>query len=440
VVLYAFYLFTSEYCHCQPDVWMLLPPLAALHLRRHQLARLTTAAPGYGTLVTWSLAEGLCWGAGCLIKPYVALPGLACWLVSTAVTWRASAQAARRLAADTAGLLLGGLLAGGAWLLWLVQSGALPYFRETVRDWNSAYYSSHKVSWLQRTWTLFVELRPWGYVHLLAVTFALAAVLKLLLPRSGKPASGADALARAEGLLGAFYLAWLFQAVYVQWALPYHLVPPVLLALTFLVSWAARVRLRRAARAGFVVLAALVVAKSLVFEAPRLALWGRCWREGGSPEVRNSLARVAGSDATDWVHLARVAEFLRGQGIRDGELTCYHRGTIPLYLELGVQPSTRLVWIDILLLFFPGHMDEIRSELAHSGQRYIVSDLGGIRSKDSTWAVSVGQDQSLALPPDFPRDWATHYPWSEPIVFRSGRYLVHRATGPVGTLTGIFKE
>jgi hypothetical protein len=188
------------------------------------------------------------------------------------------------------------------------------------------------------------------------------------------------------------------------------------------------------------VLAALVMAKSLVFEAPRLALWGRCWREGSSPEVRNGLALIVGFDATDWIHLARVAEFLRGEGVRDGELTCYHRGTIPLYLELGVQPSTRLVWIDILVHFFPGHMDEMRSELAHSGQRYLVSDLGGPRSLDPALAVSGGKDQPLALPPGFPRDWATHYPWSEPVVFRSGRYLVHRATGPVGTLTGIFKE
>jgi hypothetical protein len=186
------------------------------------------------------------------------------------------------------------------------------------------------------------------------------------------------------------------------------------------------------------VFAVLVAARSLVSEGQRLALWGRCWREGGSPEVRNGLARVSGADATDWVHLARVAEFLREQGVRDGELTCYHRGTTPLYLELGVRPATRLVWVDILVHFFPGHADRMRAELSQSGQRYVVSDLRVASPKGL--AGNGRTDQTPALPPNFPGDWATRYPWSEPVVFRSGRYLVHRVTGPVGTLTGAVRE
>jgi hypothetical protein len=42
--------------------------------------------------------------------------------------------------------------------------------------------------------------------------------------------------------------------------------------------------------------------------------------------------------------------------------------------------------------------------------------------------------QPLTLPPSFPAEQAAYYPWSQPIVFRSGRYLVHRVTDPVKEL------
>ena len=43
---------------------------------------------------------------------------------------------------------------------------------------------------------------------------------------------------------------------------------------------------------------------------------------------------------------------------------------------------------------------------------------------------AVNPDNPLALPSSFPQQFADRYPWREPIVFRSGRYLVHRVTGP----------
>jgi hypothetical protein len=42
-----------------------------------------------------------------------------------------------------------------------------------------------------------------------------------------------------------------------------------------------------------------------------------------------------------------------------------------------------------------------------------------------------------ALPPAFSRAcaaWRDVFPWSEPVVFRAGRYVVHRVEGPVRRL------
>src|SRR5262249_18260598 len=131
----------------------------------------------------------------------------------------------------------------------------------------------------------------------------------------------------------------------------------------------------------------------------------------------------------DWVSLERVADFLRKRGVHDGELTCYHANTIPLYQELEVAPSTRYIYFHNALLMFPGHGGEIRAELAGSRQRFLVTNL---REAGLTTAqAAAGQPQ--ALPPAFPEHLKAVYPWSEPIVFRAGRYVVHDVTGRPGS-------
>ena len=63
----SFYLTTSEGVHAQPDVWMLLPALAALHLRRRQTVALARADLPPCRAAAWGALEGVCWGAGCLV-------------------------------------------------------------------------------------------------------------------------------------------------------------------------------------------------------------------------------------------------------------------------------------------------------------------------------------------------------------------------------------
>src|SRR6266542_1383801 len=82
VLLFAFYLSTSEWSHAQPDAWMLLPAMAALHLRLRLVQALTgEPVPTRGTTAL-SLLEGMCWAAACLFKPFVALPAFLVWLTS----------------------------------------------------------------------------------------------------------------------------------------------------------------------------------------------------------------------------------------------------------------------------------------------------------------------------------------------------------------------
>jgi len=83
---------------------------------------------------------------------------------------------------------------------------------------------------------------------------------------------------------------------------------------------------------------------------------------------------------------------------------------------------------------FPSRAEQVRSELEASPVRYVVSDLFSLRMTFREIHESA-PGKGPSLPPGFPRhEFATIFPWYEPLVFRSGRYVVHRVTGPIKKL------
>jgi hypothetical protein len=397
LALAAFYLSTSEGNHCQRDLWMLLPALAALYLRRRQADALARTDPQPLRLAVRALLEGFCWGLACWIKPFVLVPAAACWLTAAASSRR------RLLILDGAALLGGGLVAGAAGGAWLVASGTWPYFVDVFRNWNPEYAAGGP-GWRTRTVLLLSVFRPWGLVHLLAIPAAVTA------------------LRGRQALLAACYLGWLVQAAYLQKGHEYVLAPTVLLALTVIAARLAATPPGRVGRLGLLGVAILLAAGHPAFNPGRLVLWTRCWRDGG-PELRDRLRLVGDPLGADWADLARVADFLRRLDLHDGELTCYHNFTHPLLLDLGLKPSTPFLHFDTTLAAFPSRRPQVRGALASSRQRWVVSDL---------LAVGLHRGQTEA---DLPPRWTRLYPWSEPVVFRAGRYAVHRMAGPVAPLT-----
>ena len=66
------------------------------------------------------------------LKPHVIVPAFAVWLVSAVLIGRAAGW--RCAFTDALGLLVGGLVAGGLGVLWLVRSGAWPYFVDVFTE------------------------------------------------------------------------------------------------------------------------------------------------------------------------------------------------------------------------------------------------------------------------------------------------------------------
>jgi hypothetical protein len=434
LLLFAFYLSISEWCHGQPDTWMLLPALAALHLRQRQAVALAGRSLPARRRAGLSLLEGICWATACLIKPFVALPALLAWLAGVTLACRSGRGWSRWLVADAACLLAGGLLVGAAWQGWLLASGSWSTYWQNVRDFRGEYYSQAP-DFSDRCVKLFVDLYPWGVVQVAALVVALASLTHLLTV-AWKTETPLKASTLSTPLLAALYVGWLVQAHFIQTQYQYHIVPVVLLALPLLVgSFGSTEKPHRA----WVILLGIVafgVSSGGAFRPARLSLWGRCWTEGYSPELRDCLALNDWKQlAPDWRELEKVASFLREKQVGDGELTCYHDGAFHLYSELGITPAIRFLYPYTSRCMFPGKAEQIHQEMRDSRQRYIVTDMRWVALSPAQ-AVAERPGQPLAVPPDFP-DWGVNcYPYSEPVVFRAGRYYVHEVRGmrhPVST-------
>jgi hypothetical protein len=410
VLLLFFYLSTTEHCHCQPDLWMLLPALAALSLRIRAGGELVSTTFSWRRRGLLAVVEGLFWGVGVLMKPFVALPALACWLLT--VRWVQGPGVVRRLAPDLAGLLLGGGLVGGLCLLWEVTSGNWPYFAEGLfGGWARDYYR-HEMGWSGRLRKALLSPWPWSLVHVAAVPLALYSVARALVAARFTAEDS-----RARSLLGVFYLAWFYQGNFLQNQLPYHQAAGVLLALGVAVGQEWPPRRRWAGALLLVGMVAWAAVSHPLFRPSRLALWGRCWSEGASPSLRDALALEPGSSMVpNHVDLEAVADFLRSQGVRDRELLCYNLSTLWLYQALDVAPATRFIQASELYTMMPSHRAEILGELEAGPQRFVVWDvLARGRPEEEHGVVTVSA--RLADEVRFLR---------EPVVFRAGRYVVHR--------------
>ena len=224
-------------------------------------------------------------------------------------------------------------------------------------------------------------------------------------------------------LFAALYLGWLLQACFLQQNFDYIHVAPALLGLTFLGgrSWLRDRPVLRIALLTPCLL--LVVMFHPLRDARRLARWPDCWTRAGSAELRDALSLSPRPEAPSWVELESLAADMRALGIQDGELTCCNESCVPLYLQLGIEPSTRFVMLESTFYFYPGRAAEIEQELRDSRQRFIVSDLR--RTGISREAES--DSERALLPESFPPRWQSAYPWDTPIVRRHGRYVLHRS-------------
>jgi hypothetical protein len=455
LLVYLFDFSTTAFCHCQPDIWMMVPTLAALYLRQwrtpgdvtpltppcrawggeSETGAMPSAAEEHGSGGFFSamngcaIVEGMCWGLAFIVKPFVAVTVLACWLVAAVHLRQVGTRSqgaqqnswVRSLLKDTGWVILGGLIVGALCVGWLWQSGNWPYFvEEGLGKWNKDYWRT-TTPWRERIRPVFTVLWPWGLLHIIAIPLALASIVRAAAPGMRKSLP----FRLSDSLLAAFYLSWLFQANFLQRQLEYHLVPPVIMAIAII---GATPILFECAAIGCLCWA---VAGHPLLNRQALALWKTCVEQGSSSEVRTRLT-LSYPDYADWPALDRIASYLRTQGIGDRELTCYSFTSFPLYLKLDVKPSTRFVMFYSHLKYFPSHEADIKADILRSPQRFMVSDLRMIPPRYSALIAELRAKSRTRLLTidDFPGPFRYTWPFGMPVVYQAGDYLVHAVQKP----------
>jgi hypothetical protein len=475
-ILLGFYMSTTEWSHCETDVWMFLPAMLALWLRIGRVEQLKRGEEG-GAAVLWTVVEGVLWGLAFLMKPYVIVPAAFAWLAGMVALVRTGVPA-RRMILDLAAVLLGGLLVGAGTVAWLITSGNWKGFWSALK-WNQDYLE-RRMYLVARYKPMIEKLWPWSLVQLAAIPAAVHAIARQWMGKE-------DDNGLVRSIMSAAYLGFVFEANLLQQQFDYHLVPIVFLGISLLAGarllrvyialgfaiwvvtsylcwllipnqthhefWLEQLRMALwpAALIAFcwfagdrsirpiVIIACLgwLLAHHPLLEAEKRAAWKHVWREGSTPQIRNVLNQEEHS-AADWVELTHVADYLSKQEVRDRELLCYSFSAVPLYIGLHVQPSTRFVLIWSMFEYFRHHRNDMAREIADSPMRFVVTDLRflGFTKEEAEQLMLAGKmltfDQLAATfrklhPEEKPilglRD---RFPWTEPMVFHAGKYIVHK--------------
>ena len=474
----AFYLFISEFNHCQRDVWMTLPVLAAVSFRYSRTRRAIGGRATDGCVFITAVLEGIIWALAVWVKPHCLFIAIAAW---AAVQGRLAASAGterrlrlRRAAADLCGSLLGGLLVGAAGLGWLLATGTWEHFVDVFTNWNGSYLSRIMYEFWDRLGSTWGYFPPWSLLIFLAVPVAVLNVIEARLWASNSTDAGRIALPAwlyslagneesrfARGLLAAVFLGWLTVNLLLQRHYHYVHVPITLLMFAVLAAnrWAIVFAVLIFQVAVVVYLSTLsevpgrtiakwedrsMVYKHIIWQYPdrafnRFHYWPMCFDREVSGEVRNGLAFQSDFFAgTDWAGLEDVERFLRQQGVKEGDssVMCWHDATHPLYLRMRLHPPIRFMHLSIVTETGEENLDRVRKtvdQVIRSGTvRFVVSDLRRVVAEyppDRKLRMNEpGQDGDL-LPPVLHPVSRQVFPMDQPPVFRSGngrgRYVVH---------------
>ncbi len=450
LILFWFYFGTSEWCHCQRDVWMLLPALLALYLRRNQIERALLSSRSKSKLFQWGFLEGLIWSVGFWLKPFIAIPALVVLVIGVIVINKKKSlrfrEAGAAILSDFSGVLFGGLLIGSLGIVWLMQTGAWPHFLEMLLEWNPTYFEVGSDRWTwDRLWREQLRFMPFSLFHLLAIPLAVYQIMKMIFN-----AQAVNKKEISQLLLCGLYLGWLFQSFTMQHLFDYVHVPEIFLGMTIVVRQARKMiehfvtasapnEIDTSSKNICIGAALILVMFALVTnpatEWNRTHYWKTCLTQGSTPEVKTAIQHFA---LPNWVELQPALDFLRKLNLRDHELTVHNVHLVHAYRELNLKPSTRFVYLDVLTrIFHRDHADEIISELDHSGHRYVLSGLieNGMSPRD---VRSSHPGQSFSLPEKFPTEHLNEFPYHFPVLFRSGQYVVHHVDSSAAPLNAAF--
>ena len=414
----VFYLSTSEWCHCQRDMWMLAPAMAGTWLRLKQRERTESGTSG-GRLILWGMLEGLLWGVGIWIKPYVLLVTVGVWLCTLS-----RKAGLKRTAADSAGLLAGGLIAGGAGFGWMISAGAWSHWLDTMQNWNPRYLQAGRENWTYpRFKVMVIRFLPWFLLHLAAVPIALKQLQQRVSGRNAGPDDSSEKpIAIGSAVLASVYLVWMIHSFLLQHLFDYVHAPGIVLAILVCADAVARGRSRTGLQLVVMLFGVVVVAASPILKLKTVTTWRECVSGDTTPHLQDRLTHFGNPRRTD---LAEIVAFLKQQQVSGHDVLIFNSDGVSLYRRMNLKPPSRYAYFFETLIFFPDKRNKVILEAMRNRPRFIVLDLVSCLEMSGDEAHAVGPAGKHAAPPGYkPRPF---FPWKYPVAFRAGSWLVLEA-------------
>lgn len=408
-----FYLSQSEWCHCQRDTWLLLPTLLGLYFRYRQVKRCESSEATSRTIFLSSVCEGLIWGAGIWLKPHV--------IVMCGATWACSLfylPQWKRKAIDSLGLLTGGVIAGGIGLLVLYRLGILSPFLASLNEWNPGYLAARFDNWTRvRYLSMVFRFAPWFLLHLVALPISLWVIFRFLFSKQERSPG-----TFTQSAVCMLYIFWMLQSHLLQHLFDYVHVPAIFLAILVLATQANQIAFLRSP-VSLTTFGLLALLASPMVKPEKMALWVPALNSDLSPTQTDQLAQLHNPK---WQDLQQVELFLREQNVQKQQVVMYNSDLVTLYWNLQLQSPTPYVYMYEIQAYFPDRKDALRQSMIDAHPKFIVTDLVSCGMRQDL-AEQVDDFGPLAPPPAYKRANLNYYPWTEPVVFRAGRYMVHEA-------------
>jgi hypothetical protein len=477
------YPYTVEMAHAQRDTWMALPGLAAvvLRVRRTIGGENLVGERSAGIYFKRSLLEGLLWGAAVWVKPHIVLMASAFWALTARRLVSDHPRPWRALGADLLGNLIGGLIVGLAGIGWLVGSGAWRPFLDVFTNWNPNYL---QMAWNELDDRMKLQLNwypPWSLWLIPTIPLALLSLLDAA-PWASRPSAQSatqggpigrwlpgwlwDKQASADarfvrGVMGGLYLVWAGQAFFIQRGYQYVHMTETLLMLGIWAShrwaWSALVIVWALVTSGWWIIAegnpdmkhhletmeeqtrTQYIYRHPITNMDRVALWPTCWRTDLTDAQRYALwdklrLHPLHEAVISWEELAEVAEFLRSQGVTDGEVIAWFDSPHAIYLMMDLEPGIRFMHVFTAMSIGADGRQKVMGELeTKTRARFAINDLEwvslGYTGEERRARLGPPRNPPQELLPMY-SPYQTDFPFNQPTVFRSGngqgRYVVHR--------------
>ena len=130
-----------------------------------------------------------------------------------------------------------------------------------------------------------------------------------------------------------------------------------------------------------------------------------------------------------WTFYPDLVRYLKGREVEGQDVLVYRSPLISLYTDLDLRPPNRYVLPDVHRVFFQSRVPLIRAAVEESNHRYVVSDLKSLGLKE---ADLDSIDPATGLAEAYPKSLRDRFPATQPVVFRSGWFVVHEARDASG--------